>query len=54
MSSLIVAKFGGTSMATGHSFRLAAERIVKKPDVRIVVASAPGVIKDINDPERKY
>ncbi len=50
MSSLIVAKFGGTSMATGHSFRLVAERIRRNKDMRLIVVSAPGKINNLNDP----
>lgn len=50
MSSLIVAKFGGTPMGTAHGFRLASERIRKNSDMRVVVVSAPGKINDSNDP----
>ena len=51
--SIIVAKFGGTSMATGHSFRVAASRVARNDDIRIAVVSAPGKINGRNDPQGK-
>jgi aspartate kinase len=48
----IVAKFGGTSMATGRSFEIVGKRIAKKEDMRVIVISAPGKITDANDPEK--
>jgi aspartate kinase len=54
MSSPIVAKFGGTSMATGASFGVAARRMRKNDSMRIVVVSAPGTINERNDPEGSF
>jgi aspartate kinase len=53
MSSLIVAKFGGTSMATGRSFGIVGERVARNDDMRVVVVSAPGAMNDTNDPAGK-
>ena len=50
MSSLIVQKYGGTSMATAHSFKLVGERVARNNDARVIVVSAPGKITDSNDP----
>ena len=40
MKSLIVSKFGGTSMGTLESMRQAAQIVAKKPAIRVVVVSA--------------
>lgn len=50
MSRLTVAKFGGTSMATPHSFRVVAEQIKRREDARVIVVSAPGKITAQNNP----
>ncbi|MBQ3079757.1 MAG: hypothetical protein IJC48_07165 [Clostridia bacterium] len=39
---LIVSKFGGTSLMNGERFAFAASYIRKHPDMRVIVASAPG------------
>ena len=48
----IVAKFGGTSMATGKSFEMVGRRIARDDNTRVIVVSAPGKINDKNDPEQ--
>ncbi len=50
MPSLIVAKFGGTSMATAHSFGVVGGKLARNNDMRVVVVSAPGKVNGINDP----
>lgn len=40
--SLVVAKFGGSSLADANQFRKVAEIIKKNPDRRYIVPSAPG------------
>jgi len=42
MNNVIVAKFGGTSLADAEQFRKVKEIILSNPDRRAVVASAPG------------
>lgn len=53
MSSLTVGKFGGTSVATGHSFGVVGKRIKNNDDMRVITVSGPGKVKDGNDPEKK-
>lgn len=38
-------------MATGSSFALAAQRVARNDDMRIIVVSAPGKVNGTNDPE---
>ncbi len=45
MSSWIVAKFGGSSLADEHGFRTVGKRVAKNTDMRVIVVSAPGKIK---------
>ena len=42
MGKIIVAKFGGTSLAGAEQFRRVRDIVMENPDRRIVVASAPG------------
>lgn len=53
MASLAVAKFGGTSVATSHAFRTVADKIQRNDSARVIVISAPGKVKDQNDPSGK-
>ncbi len=48
MSSLIVAKFGGSSLANADCFKTVGMRVTKNTDMRIVVVSAPGKTKGSN------
>lgn len=55
MQNLVVKKYGGTSAATAHSFRLMSTQIenaIKEGERPVVVVSAPGKVNDRNDPER--
>lgn len=44
MSSLIVAKFGGSSLADGRGFKTVGRRIARNADIRAIVVSAPGKV----------
>jgi aspartate kinase len=45
MSSLIVAKFGGSSLADDKSFLTVRKRLERNTDMRVIVVSAPGKTK---------
>ncbi len=55
MQNLVVKKYGGTSAATAHSFRLMSTQVetaIKGGESPVVVVSAPGKVNDRNDPEK--